>query len=86
MLKKAGCLRPSRRLMIVGMSSVLMGMPGLATQALAQDAFPTKAITLVVPNPPGGFVDTSARLLNEPLMRIIGQPVVIDNRPGNIIH
>jgi len=44
--------------------------------------FPDHPITLVVPNPPGGFVDTSARLLSEPLARIINQPVVIDNRPG----
>lgn len=44
--------------------------------------FPEHPITLVVPNPPGGFVDTSARLLSEPLARLINQPVVIDNRPG----
>ena len=48
---------------------------------LAQD-FPNKPITLIVPNPPGGVVDTSARLLNEPLSRLVGQPVVIDNRAG----
>ena len=45
-------------------------------------SFPDHPITLVVPNPPGGFVDTSARLLSEPLARMINQPVVIDNRPG----
>lgn len=50
--------------------------------AQAQDAFPSKTITLTVPNPPGGVVDTSARLLNEPLARILGQPVVIDNKGG----
>jgi tripartite-type tricarboxylate transporter receptor subunit TctC len=50
---------------------------------MAQEpAFPSKAITLIVPNPPGGFVDTSARLLSEPLGRVVGQPVVIDNRAG----
>ncbi len=54
----------------------------LGSLALAQEAFPSKAITLVVPNPPGGFVDTSARLLSEPLSRVMGQPVVIDNRAG----
>ena len=50
--------------------------------AHAQDAFPSKAVTLIVPNPPGGFVDTSARLLSDPLARVLGQPVVIDNRGG----
>jgi tripartite-type tricarboxylate transporter receptor subunit TctC len=55
-----------------------MSMAGLA---LAQ-SFPDRPITLVVPNPPGGLVDTSARLLSEPLTRVIGQPVVVDNKPG----
>jgi tripartite-type tricarboxylate transporter receptor subunit TctC len=44
--------------------------------------FPDRPITLVVPNPPGGLVDTSARLLSEPLSRVIGQPVIVDNKPG----
>ena len=46
------------------------------------DTFPDRPITLVVPNPPGGLVDTSARLLSEPLTRVIGQPVIVDNKPG----
>ena len=53
----------------------------LAGLACAQN-FPDHPITLVVPNPPGGLVDTSARLLSEPLARVIGQPVVVDNKPG----
>ena len=44
--------------------------------------FPDRPINLVVPNPPGGLVDTSARLLSEPLTRVIGQTVVVDNKPG----
>lgn len=54
---------------------------GLAGLASAQ-SFPDRPITLVVPNPPGGLVDTSARLLSEPLTRVIGQTVVVDNKPG----
>jgi tripartite-type tricarboxylate transporter receptor subunit TctC len=54
-----------------------------ATVQLAGAApFPDRPINLVVPNPPGGLVDTSARLLSEPLTRVIGQTVVVDNKPG----
>ncbi len=53
----------------------------LATQAMA-DTFPSKPVTLVVPNPPGGVVDTSARLLGDPLAKLMGQPVVIENKGG----
>ena len=53
----------------------------LSSVAIAQ-SFPDHPITLVVPNPPGGLVDTSARLLSEPLTRVIGQPVIVDNKPG----
>lgn len=52
-----------------------------ASLAMAQ-GFPSKPITLIVPNPPGGLVDGSARLLSEPLARVIGQSVVVDNKGG----
>ena len=55
---------------------------GLTFSIAHAQSFPDRPITLVVPNPPGGFVDTSARLLSEPLARLMNQPVVIDNRPG----
>jgi tripartite-type tricarboxylate transporter receptor subunit TctC len=54
----------------------------LTAQLANAQAFPDRPITLVVPNPPGGLVDTSARLLSEPLTRVIGQPVIVDNKPG----
>lgn len=44
--------------------------------------YPSKPITLVVPNPPGGFVDASARILSDSLAKVVGQPVVVDNRGG----
>ena len=56
-------------------------LAGSATATFAQD-FPTKTVTIVVPNPPGGLVDTSARLIGDPLAKLLKQSVVIDNRPG----
>jgi len=60
---------------------VLMAIVAINSMANAQ-SFPDRPIALVVPNPPGGLVDTSARLLSEPLTRVIGQTVVVDNKPG----
>jgi tripartite-type tricarboxylate transporter receptor subunit TctC len=53
----------------------------MSHQAIAQN-FPDRPITIVVPVPPGGLVDASARLLTEPLARVTGQSIVIDNRQG----
>ena len=61
--------------------AVALALAGIGSIASAQ-AFPQKPITLIVPNPPGGLVDGSARLLGEPLSRMLGQSVVIDNRGG----
>jgi len=51
------------------------------TPTFAQ-AWPSKPIRFVVGNPPGGTTDLMARIVGEPLKDRIGQPVVIDNRPG----
>jgi len=48
----------------------------------AQSSFPTRPVTLVVPAPPGGQTDVVARLVAQQLAGKLGQPVVIDNRPG----
>ncbi len=49
--------------------------------AVAQ-TFPTKPVTMIVPNPPGGVVDSSARLIGDQLGAALGQAVVIENKPG----
>ena len=48
----------------------------------AAQAYPSRAIKIIVPAPPGGAIDIIARVVGEKLQTALGQPVVIDNKPG----
>jgi tripartite-type tricarboxylate transporter receptor subunit TctC len=54
----------------------------MACTGLAQAAWPAKPVTFIVPYPPGGGTDIIARIVQEPLSKQIGQPIVIENRGG----
>ncbi len=64
-------------------SALTLAAAALAAPAMVlAQSYPTKPITLVVPNPPGGFVDASARILSDSLAKVAAQPVVVDNKGG----
>ena len=67
----------TRRATLLGLAAA--ALPPLAAAA---DDWPAKAVTLVVPCPPGGSNDVVARLVGDSVRQRIGQTVVIDNKPG----
>jgi tripartite-type tricarboxylate transporter receptor subunit TctC len=72
-------MRAHLRFIVAGLAAVCVVHPYSA--ALADD-YPSRPITLVVPYPPGGGVDTIARVMAQKLGPALGQQVIIENRPG----
>jgi tripartite-type tricarboxylate transporter receptor subunit TctC len=60
---------------------IFVGVLGLLPVAKAQ-AWPTKPIKFIVPFPPGGGTDVIARIMQEPLSKVLGQQIIIDYRAG----
>ena len=72
-------LRTLRRLATIAVTAACLGA---STVALAQTAYPTKPIRLVLPFPPGGPTDIFARNYGNGLSKLLNQPVIVDNKAG----
>lgn len=66
---------------LLGIALTLIACALGPTHASAQ-AYPTRPIKIIVPAPPGGAIDTLARVVGDKLALSMGQPVVVENRPG----
>ena len=73
-------MRPIAMTLLRRCAAVILAL--LALPVLAQSAYPTKSIRLVVPFPPGAGTDTVARFVAQKLSERLGQPFVIENKPG----
>jgi len=73
----ARLVSPARRQLL------LAGMALAAAPSFAQgSAFPSRPIRVMVPYAPGGGADANARLLAQPMSSLLGQPLVVENKPG----
>jgi tripartite-type tricarboxylate transporter receptor subunit TctC len=79
MSSSSPCDRRGRRLLL-GASAALAACPALAFAQAA--SYPSRAITLIVPWPAGGQTDITMRILADLAGKQLGQPIVVDNRPG----
>jgi tripartite-type tricarboxylate transporter receptor subunit TctC len=73
----ASLRHPSRRALLA-----LAALPLVAGTALAQQGWPTKPITIVVPFPPGGPTDVATRIVAQKMSQGLKQNILIDNRSG----
>src|SRR4051794_40960031 len=72
-----------RRLIIaMGLAALAGTAVAAGTGAVWAQAYPSRAITIVVPFPPGGSTDVVARIMAERMRPVLGQPVVIENVGG----
>ena len=73
-------MNPTRRTLTLAAAAIFTGLA--ASPALAQDKWPTKPITYIVPFPAGGTTDVLARLIGQQLGPALGTTIVIDNKGG----
>jgi tripartite-type tricarboxylate transporter receptor subunit TctC len=71
-----------RRSFVIGIGTTVSASALLAGRLGAQDAYPSRSITMVNPFPPGGLSDTITRPLDAALETILKQPVILENKTG----
>ncbi len=71
-------MQPTTLFKALAISATLALLPALASA----QAYPTRAIKIIVPAPPGGAIDTIARVVGDKISASMGQPVIIENKPG----
>ena len=72
-----------RRRALQGLGALgLTGLPGMQSAYAADEPWPTRPVNYVVPFTPGGSTDVIGRTLSQKLAEALGQPFVVDNRPG----
>lgn len=74
--------RKARRSAIFSATALVLGIASLAASSAFAQAWPTKQVSIVVPFPSGGTTDVLARAVGVELSKAIGQPVIVENKPG----
>ncbi|MFZ2157652.1 MAG: tripartite tricarboxylate transporter substrate-binding protein, partial [Bradyrhizobium sp.] len=70
---------PLTRRSLLGLAA---GMAAFASAPALSQAYPSRPIRFVIPYAPGGGTDSMVRSMQGPLARILGQPVIVDNKSG----
>ena len=74
--------RKARRSAIFSATALVLGIVSLTASSAFAQAWPTKQVSIVVPFPSGGTTDVLARAVGVELSKAIGQPVIVENKPG----
>src|SRR4051812_22564135 len=76
-------MKATRRAIVTMATAALAFTASMASvSAFAQGNYPNKPIRIIVPYPAGGLTDFQARTMAEPLGKLLGQPIIIENKPG----